>query len=100
MPGDPVAVAARYEQEGADELVFLDITASHEARGIMLDVVRRTAEQVFMPLTVGRRHSHGRGHPRAAKRGLRQGFDQLGRLPAIPSSSARRPGSSAASALW
>jgi cyclase len=51
--GDPVEVAARYEQEGADELVFLDITASHEARGIMLDVVRRTAEQVFMPLTVG-----------------------------------------------
>jgi cyclase len=51
--GDPVAVAARYEQEGADELVFLDICASHEGRGIMLDVVRRTAEQVFMPLTVG-----------------------------------------------
>src|SRR5438874_3598179 len=51
--GDPVQVAARYEQEGADELVFLDITASHEGRDIMLDVVRRTAEQVFMPLTVG-----------------------------------------------
>src|SRR5512134_3587367 len=51
--GDPVAVAARYEQEGADELVFLDITASHEEREIMLDVVRRTAEQAFMPLTVG-----------------------------------------------
>jgi len=51
--GDPVAVAARYEQEGADELVFLDITASHEDREIMIDVVRRTAEQVFMPLTVG-----------------------------------------------
>jgi cyclase len=51
--GDPVGVASRYEQEGADELVFLDITASHEARGIMIDVVRRTAEQVFMPLTVG-----------------------------------------------
>jgi len=51
--GDPVAVAARYEQEGADELVFLDIKASHEGRQIMLDVVRRTAEQVFMPLTVG-----------------------------------------------
>jgi len=51
--GDPVAVAARYEQEGADELVFLDITASHEGREIMIDVVRRTAEQVFMPLTVG-----------------------------------------------
>jgi cyclase len=51
--GDPVEVAARYEVEGADELVFLDITASHEEREIMLDVVRRTAEQVFMPLTVG-----------------------------------------------
>ena len=51
--GDPVEVAARYEAEGADELVFLDITASHEGRDIMLDVVRRTAEQVFMPLTVG-----------------------------------------------
>lgn len=51
--GDPVAVAARYEEEGADELVFLDITASHESRDIMIDVVRRTAEQVFMPLTVG-----------------------------------------------
>src|SRR6188472_2534104 len=51
--GDPVQVAARYEQEGADELVFLDIKASHEGRDIMLDVVRRTAEQVFMPLTVG-----------------------------------------------
>ncbi len=51
--GDPVAVAAKYESEGADELVFLDITASHEDRGIILDVVRRTAEQVFMPLTVG-----------------------------------------------
>jgi cyclase len=51
--GDPVQVAARYEAEGADELVFLDITASHEARNIMLEVVRRTAEQVFMPLTVG-----------------------------------------------
>ncbi len=51
--GDPVEVAARYEREGADELVFLDITASHQQRGIILDVVRRTAEQVFMPLTVG-----------------------------------------------
>jgi imidazole glycerol-phosphate synthase subunit HisF len=51
--GDPVEVAARYEKEGADELVFLDIGASHEGRDIMLDVVRRTAEQIFMPLTVG-----------------------------------------------
>jgi len=51
--GDPVEVAKRYEAEGADELVFLDITASHEQRDIMLDVVRHTAEVVFMPLTVG-----------------------------------------------
>jgi len=51
--GDPVDVAARYEEEGADELVFLDITASHEERAIMLDVVQRTSEMVFMPLTVG-----------------------------------------------
>ena len=51
--GDPVEVAALYDQEGADELVFLDITASHERRRIMFDVVARTAEQAFMPLTVG-----------------------------------------------
>jgi hypothetical protein len=51
--GEPVQVASRYEQGGADELVFLDITTSHEQRDIMIDVVRRTAEQVFMPLTVG-----------------------------------------------
>lgn len=51
--GDPVAVAQRYNREGADELVFLDITASSEERAITLDVVRRTAEQVFIPLTVG-----------------------------------------------
>lgn len=51
--GDPVEVARRYEAEGADELVFLDIGASHEQRNIIIDVVRRTAEQVFMPLTVG-----------------------------------------------
>jgi cyclase len=51
--GDPVEVAKRYDEEEADELCFLDITASHEARDIIIDVVRRTAEQVFMPLTVG-----------------------------------------------
>ena len=51
--GDPVEVARRYDREEADELVFLDITASHEERGTILDVVARTAEQVFMPLTVG-----------------------------------------------
>ncbi len=51
--GDPVEIAAAYEQEGADELTFLDITASHEKRDIIIDVVARTAETVFMPLTVG-----------------------------------------------
>ena len=51
--GDPVEIARRSEEQGADELVFLDITASHEQRGIILDVVRRTSEVVFMPLTVG-----------------------------------------------
>jgi imidazole glycerol-phosphate synthase subunit HisF len=51
--GDPVENARFYDEEGADELVFLDITASHEKRDIILDVVSRTAEQVFMPLTVG-----------------------------------------------
>jgi len=51
--GDPVAAAQAYDAQGADELVFLDITASHEGRAIMLDVVRRTAEGIYMPLTVG-----------------------------------------------
>ena len=51
--GDPVECAVYYDKQGADELVFLDITASFEKRGILLDVVRRTAEKVFMPLTVG-----------------------------------------------
>ena len=51
--GDPVEVARRYEEAGADELVFLDISASHEGRAIMLDVVRRVAEEIFMPFTVG-----------------------------------------------
>ena len=51
--GDPVEAALAYDAQGADELVFLDITASHEERAIMLDVVRRTAEGIYMPLTVG-----------------------------------------------
>lgn len=51
--GDPVEVARRYEQQGADELVFLDISASHENRDILADMVRHVAEQVFMPFTVG-----------------------------------------------
>jgi cyclase len=51
--GDPAEIAAAYDKEGADEIVFLDITASHEERETMIEVVRRTAENVFMPLTVG-----------------------------------------------
>ncbi len=51
--GDPVSQAIRYQDDGADELVFYDITASHEGRGIMADLVRRVADEVFMPLTVG-----------------------------------------------
>jgi cyclase len=51
--GDPVEVARRYDEQEADEITFLDITASHEERGILLDIVARTAESVFMPLTVG-----------------------------------------------
>jgi cyclase len=51
--GDPAELAARYAHEGADEIVFLDITAAHEGRGTMLDTVRRTAGRAFVPLTVG-----------------------------------------------
>ena len=51
--GDPVECAAEYDRQGADEIVFLDITASNEGRGTILDVVRRTAQKVFVPLTVG-----------------------------------------------
>ena len=71
--GDPVEQARYYDEQGADELVFLDITASAEKRDIMLDIVRRTAEQVFMPLTVG-------GGVRAvedAQRLLKSGADKV-----------------------
>lgn len=51
--GDPVECAAEYDRQGADEIVFYDITASHEGRGVILDVVRQTAKKVFVPLTVG-----------------------------------------------
>ena len=51
--GDPAELAARYDEEGADELVFLDITASSDSRDTMVDVVRSVSEQVFIPLTVG-----------------------------------------------
>ena len=51
--GDPVECAVEYDRQGADEIAFLDITATHEGRGTMLDVVRKTAKKVFVPLTVG-----------------------------------------------
>ncbi len=72
--GDPVELAERYDAEGADELVFLDITASSDARDTILDVVRRTAEEVFIPFTVG-------GGVRSvddARRLLREGADKVG----------------------
>jgi imidazole glycerol-phosphate synthase subunit HisF len=71
--GDPVELAARYDAEGADELVFLDITASADARATMVDVVARTADQVFIPFTVG----GGVRAPDDARRLLRAGADKV-----------------------
>lgn len=71
--GDPVELAARYAAEGADEICFLDISASHEDRETMLDVVHRTAEQVFVPLTVG----GGIRRPDDMKAALRAGADKV-----------------------
>jgi cyclase len=71
--GDPVELAARYDAEGADELVFLDITASADGRDTMVDVVARTAEQVFIPLTVG----GGVRSAEDARRLLRAGADKV-----------------------
>jgi cyclase len=71
--GDPVELAARYDAEGADEVVFLDITASSDARETIVDVVRRTAEQVFIPLTVG----GGVRSVEDARRLLRAGADKV-----------------------
>jgi cyclase len=82
--GDPVEAALAYDAQGADELVFLDITASHEDRAIMLDVVRRTAEGIYMPLTVG-------GGLRTAddvRRLLRAGADKV----SLNTAAVERPG--------
>jgi cyclase len=82
--GDPVALAERYEAEGADEIVFLDISASAEARATLLDVARRTAERLFIPLTIG-------GGVRTADdvgRALRSGADKV----SINSAAIDRPG--------
>ncbi|MEI7507401.1 MAG: HisA/HisF-related TIM barrel protein, partial [Actinomycetes bacterium] len=71
--GDPVELASRYDAEGADELVFLDITASSDGRDTMVDVVSRTAEQVFIPFTVG----GGIRSVDDARRMLRAGADKV-----------------------
>jgi cyclase len=81
--GDPVALAERYEREGADEIVFLDISASAEERATLLDVARRTAERLFVPLTIG-------GGVRSADdvgRALRAGADKV----SINSAAVERP---------
>jgi len=93
--GDPVEAARRYDRAGADELVFLDITASHERRKTILDVVRRTADQVFMPLTVG----GGISSPSDIRALLNAGCDKVSlntaavRRPALIRESAHRFGS-------
>jgi cyclase len=81
--GDPVELAARYDEEGADELVFLDITATVEGRRATLDVISRTAEQVFIPLTVG----GGVRHEDDVRTLLRAGADKV----AVNSAAVREP---------
>jgi cyclase len=71
--GDPAELAARYEREGADEICFLDISASAEERGTLLDIARRTAERLFIPLTVG----GGVRSPDDVGRALRAGADKV-----------------------
>lgn len=90
--GDPVELAARYEAEGADEIVFLDVSASKEGRGTLLDVVRRTAETLFVPLTVGG------GVRSAADIGplLRAGADKI----SVNTAAVRDPGLITAGAEW
>jgi cyclase len=82
--GDPVELAARYDAEGADELVFLDITASSDDRGTIVDVVRRTAEQVFIPFTIG----GGIRSVDDARRLLRAGADKV----SVNTAAVQRPG--------
>ena len=81
--GDPVELAALYDQQGADELTFLDISASHEGRATTLEIVSRTAEQVFIPLTVG----GGVGSVDDVDRLLRAGADKVG----VNTAAIRRP---------
>ena len=97
--GDPVELATRYEHEGADEVVFLDISASAEERGTLLDVARRTAECLFVPLTIG-------GGVRTVDdvgRALRSGADKVSINSASVSGrrfSRRPPSASGRSAWW
>lgn len=81
--GDPVELARRYSDDGADEIVFLDISATAEGRGTMVDVVENTAREVFVPLTVG----GGIGDVAQAKRLLRAGADKV----SVNSAAVRRP---------
>ena len=90
--GDPVELAKVYDAEGADELTFLDISASHEGRATTMEIVSRTAEQVFIPLTVGGGVGVGRGRRPAAARRRRQGRRQhRGDPPARAGRRDRRP---------
>ena len=82
--GDPVEIAARYEADGADELVFYDITASHEGRGIMAEVVRAVCDRVFMPITVG----GGVRTVQDAERLIRAGAEKV----SVNSAAVERPG--------
>ena len=75
--GDPVELAARYDAEGADEIVFLDITATHEKRETIVELARHAAEDVFVPFTIGGGITRGRGRAGGARRGRRQGLGQL-----------------------
>ena len=81
--GDPVELATRYESEGADEIVFLDITATHEGRGTTLELARRTAERLFIPLTIG----GGIDSVASMSAALRAGADKVG----VNSAAVRRP---------
>ena len=89
--GDPVELAARYDDEGADELVFLDITASSDGRETMIDVARRTAEKVFIPFTVGGGIRSVDDARRAAARRRRQGVGEHGGGRAARAGHARSP---------
>lgn len=82
--GDPVELAEQYDAEGADELVFLDITASHEGRGTIVDLARRTADNVFIPFTIG----GGIGSVADAQAVLDAGADKI----AVNSAALKRPG--------